>query len=68
MKKYLGFILNSNKNYAILIVPFHFISYKYQKLQIKIKKYYIKNYRQEYNKGDIVFFDLIKNKVYIYSK
>lgn len=69
MKKQLGFILKTNKNYALLIIPFHFISSsKYQKLQIKLKKYYILNYRQEYIKGDIVLFDSKKNKIYIYYK
>ena len=63
--KQLGFILNSNNYYALLIVPFHFYHSKYQKLQIKIKKYYILNYRQEYIKGDIIFFDSKKNKIYI---
>lgn len=68
MKKKLGFILTSNKYYAIVIVPFHFIHSKYKKLQIRIKKYYILNYRQEYNTGDIVLFDSKKNKIYLYYK
>lgn len=68
MKKYLGFILKNKKYYAILIIPFHFTSYKYQKIQVKIKKYYILNYRQEYIKGDIVFFDPIQNKISMYYK
>lgn len=68
MKKYIGFILNTNKYRTILIIPFHYIHPKYQKIQIKIKKYYIINYRQEYNKGDIVLFDLKKNKIYMYFK
>lgn len=66
MKKYLGFILSSDKYYAVLIVPFHFISSKYQKIQIKIKKYYIINYRQEYIKGDVIFFNLKQNKIYVH--
>lgn len=68
MKKHLGFILTSNKYYAILVVPFHFIPSKYQKIQIKIKKYYVINYRQEYIKGDIVIFDSTQNKIYIHFK
>lgn len=68
MKKQLGFILKANTYYAILIVPYHYIHSKYQKIQIKIKKYYILNYRQEYIKGDIVFLDPKKNKIYIYYK
>lgn len=65
MKKQIGFILKSNKYYAILIIPFHYIHFKYKKIQIKIKKYYILNYRKEYNKGDIILFNLINNKIYI---
>lgn len=68
MKKKLGFILKTNKHYALLIVPFYYIHSKYQKLQIKLKKYYILNYRQEYIKGDIVLFDSVKNKIFIYYK
>lgn len=68
MKKQLGFILKSNNYYAILIVPYYYIHSKYQKIQIKIKKYYILNYKQEYIKGDIVLFDSKKNKIYIYYK
>lgn len=65
MKKQIGFILKTNKYYAILIIPFHYIHFKYKKIQIKLKKYYILNYRNEYIKGDIIFFNIIKNKIYI---
>nr|YP_009186561.1 ribosomal protein S17 [Cyclospora cayetanensis]AKO71984.1 ribosomal protein S17 [Cyclospora cayetanensis]ANJ44334.1 ribosomal protein S17 [Cyclospora cayetanensis]ANN13268.1 ribosomal protein S17 [Cyclospora cayetanensis]ANN13297.1 ribosomal protein S17 [Cyclospora cayetanensis]ANN13326.1 ribosomal protein S17 [Cyclospora cayetanensis] len=64
----LGFILKSNTYYAILIIPYHITHIKYKKIQIKLKKYYILNYRQEYNKGDIIFFNLKKNKIYIINK
>ena len=68
MKKQIGFILKTNKYYAILVIPFHYIHSKYKKIQIKIKKYYIVNYRQEYIKGDIIIFNPIKNKISIYYK
>lgn len=68
MKKQVGFILSSNKHSVLLIVPFHFVPYKYKKIQIKLRKYYIKNYRQEYFKGDLVLFDPRKNKIYIHYK
>lgn len=68
MKTQLGFILKTNKYYATLIIPFHYTHFKYQKIQIKIKKYYILNYRQEYNKGDIIIFNPITNKISIYYK
>lgn len=65
MKKKLGFILHSNKYYALLVIPYKFFNNKYKKLQIKIKKYYLINYRQEYFKGDIILFELKKNKICI---
>lgn len=68
MKKALGLILTSSKYHVLLIVPFHFISSKYKKIQIKLKKYCLINYRQEYLKGDIVFFDPRKNKIYNISQ
>ena len=68
MKKQIGFILNNTKYYAILIIPFHYIHFKYQKIQVKTKKYYIINYKQEYNKGDIIVFNLKTNKISIYYK
>ncbi len=68
MAKQLGFILTSNKHSTTLIVPFHFVFPKYKKIQIKIKKYSILDYRKEYVKGDLVLFDSRKNKIYLYCK
>lgn len=68
MEKKLGFILNVNKFYAQLIIPIHYIHSKYKKIQIKIKKYYLLNYRQEYSKGDIIFFNPVKYKTYLINK
>ena len=68
MKKKLGFILNANKFHAQLIIPIHFVDPKYKKIQIRIKKYYLLNYRDEYSKGDIVFFNPIKYRTYLINK
>jgi len=63
MKK-IGFILTLKNKCAVLIVPYHIYHAKYKKLQIKINKYYIADYREEYKKGDVVFFNTITNKIY----
>lgn len=68
MQKQLGFILKSTASYVTVIVPFHCFHVKYKKLQIKLKKYSILNYRQEYIKGDIVFFDSKINRIITFFK
>ena len=64
MGKKLGFVLTSNRYYTLLAVPYKFFHARYKKLQIKIKKYYIVNYRKEYVIGDVILFDP-RNIIYI---
>lgn len=56
MKKKVGFVLNSNRYYTLVVIPYRFFHIKYKKLQIKIKKYYVPNYRKEYIIGDVILF------------
>lgn len=60
----IGFVLKNSFNKSIIIIPYHFVSPIYKKLQIKLKKYSVCNYRFEYKVGDVVFFDSKKAKVY----
>lgn len=68
MKKKLGFVLTSNLYYTLIVVPYKFFHFKYKKIQIKIKKYYVIDYRKEYATGDIILFDLEKYNLYIIKK
>lgn len=66
MKAKLGFVLSSNRYYTLLVLPYKFFHIKYKKMQIKIKKYYVINYRNEYVMGDVILFGPKKNTIYIY--
>ena len=60
----IGYVIKSNKFFSIVVVPYHYFNYKYSKIQIKQNKYYIVDYRKEYTKGDIICFNVLKNKIY----
>ena len=60
----IGYIIKSNKFFSIVIVPYNYFNSKYSKIQIKQDKYYVLDYRTEYKKGDIICFNILKNKIY----
>lgn len=62
MKK-LGYILTKSKLKFTVIVPYHTFHYKYKKIQIKLKKYYILDLRKELKKGDIILFNISDKKI-----
>lgn len=65
MKAKLGFVLSSNRYYTLLVLPYKFFHIKYKKMQIKIKKYYVINYRNEYVIGDVILFGPKKYNIYV---
>lgn len=65
MEKKLGFVLSSNCYYTQLVIPYRFFHHKYKKMQIKIKKYYLINYRKEYIIGDVILLNSKDYNVYI---